>query len=173
MGNLSARRGQVEHLEQVETPRRSRRASRCRRCSGPLTDLRSMSRGRATFTMQFDRYDEVPQSIASEIVDSQTSSLKETGGQAWVSRIRAHRSRTSTSAIGHIDHGKTTLTAAITKVLMEQGYEHGGDELRRDRQGPRGAPARHHHQHRASSTRRPTATTRTSTARGTPTTSRT
>ena len=26
--------------------------------------------------------------------------------------------------IGHIDHGKTTLTAAITKVLAEQGTEH-------------------------------------------------
>jgi elongation factor G len=40
---------------------------------GYATDLRSMSQGRATFTMQFDRYDEVPQSIASEIVDSQGS----------------------------------------------------------------------------------------------------
>ena len=27
--------------------------------------------------------------------------------------------------IGHIDHGKTTLTAAITKVLAESGYRHG------------------------------------------------
>ena len=41
---------------------------------GYATDLRSMSQGRATFTMQFDRYDEVPQSIASEIVDSQSGS---------------------------------------------------------------------------------------------------
>ena len=41
---------------------------------GYATDLRSMSQGRATFTMQFDRYEEVPQSIASEIVDSQTGS---------------------------------------------------------------------------------------------------
>jgi len=48
--------------------------------------------------------------------------------------------------IGHIDHGKTTLTAAITKVLAEQG---------------------------TSSTRPRTGTTPTSTARATPTTSRT
>ena len=41
---------------------------------GYATDLRSMSQGRATFTMQFDRYDEVPQSIASDIVDSQSGS---------------------------------------------------------------------------------------------------
>jgi elongation factor G len=37
---------------------------------GYATDLRSMSQGRAEFTMQFDRYEEVPPSIASEIVDA-------------------------------------------------------------------------------------------------------
>jgi translation elongation factor EF-G len=31
-----------------------------------------MTQGRADFTMQFDRYEEVPQSIASEIMDSQS-----------------------------------------------------------------------------------------------------
>ena len=52
--------------------------------------------------------------------------------------------------IGHIDHGKTTLTAAITKVLAEQGDGNTpGARLRVDRQRARGAPARHHHQHRA------------------------
>ena len=39
---------------------------------GYATDLRSTTQGRATFTMQFDRYEEVPQSIAGEIVDAQT-----------------------------------------------------------------------------------------------------
>jgi translation elongation factor EF-G len=29
-----------------------------------------MSQGRADFTMQFDRYEEVPQSIASEIIEA-------------------------------------------------------------------------------------------------------
>ena len=45
--------------------------------------------------------------------------------------------------IGHVDHGKTSLTAAITKVLAETGGAtyHG---LRPDRQGSRGAGARHH-----------------------------
>jgi elongation factor G len=38
---------------------------------GYATDLRSMTQGRADFTMQFDRYEEVPQSIASEIMDAQ------------------------------------------------------------------------------------------------------
>ena len=74
MGNLNSRRGRVESLEQIG-------GSQSIKASVPLsemfeyaTDLRSMSQGRATFTMQFDRYEEVPQSIASEIVDSQTGS---------------------------------------------------------------------------------------------------
>ncbi|HXZ56329.1 MAG TPA: hypothetical protein VEG40_01970, partial [Gaiellaceae bacterium] len=40
---------------------------------GYATDLRSTTQGRATFTMQFDRYEEVPQSIAGELVDSQST----------------------------------------------------------------------------------------------------
>ena len=38
---------------------------------------------------------------------------------------KAHYERTkphvNIGTIGHVDHGKTTLTAAITKVLSEQG----------------------------------------------------
>jgi elongation factor G len=36
---------------------------------GYSTQLRSMSQGRAIYTMQFAYYDEVPQSIADEIVE--------------------------------------------------------------------------------------------------------
>ena len=34
---------------------------------GYATDLRSMTQGRATFSMEFSRYSEVPASIASEL----------------------------------------------------------------------------------------------------------
>ena len=50
--------------------------------------------------------------------------------------------------IGHVDHGKTSLTAAITKVLAETGGATYVD-LRQYRQGARGARARHHHLDRA------------------------
>ena len=50
--------------------------------------------------------------------------------------------------IGHIDHGKTTLTAAITQVLAEAGGRR-GEDLRRDRQRARGEGARDHHRHLA------------------------
>jgi elongation factor G len=71
MGDLNARRGRVEGLD----PRGGNaHAIRARvplaTMFGYATDLRSMTQGRATFTMQFDRYEEVPQTIASEIVSA-------------------------------------------------------------------------------------------------------
>ncbi len=73
MGNLSSRRGRVEHLEPLGNSQTIKASVPLSEMFGYATDLRSMSQGRATFTMQFDRYEEVPQSIASEIVDSQGS----------------------------------------------------------------------------------------------------
>ena len=68
MGDLNARRGRVEGLE----PRGNAQAVRAHvplaTMFGYATDLRSTTQGRATFTMQFDRYEEAPQSIAGEIV---------------------------------------------------------------------------------------------------------
>jgi elongation factor G len=70
MGDLNQRRGHIEHLE----PRGNAQSIRARvplaTMFGYATDLRSTTQGRATFTMQFDRYEEVPQSIAGEIVDA-------------------------------------------------------------------------------------------------------
>jgi elongation factor G len=72
MGDLNSRRGRVEGLE----PRGNAQAVRARvplaAMFGYATDLRSTTQGRATFTMQFDRYEEVPQSIAGEIVAAQS-----------------------------------------------------------------------------------------------------
>ena len=39
---------------------------------GYATELRSMTQGRATYTMQFERYEEVPGNIAEEIVESRS-----------------------------------------------------------------------------------------------------
>jgi elongation factor G len=72
LGDLSSRRGHVEGLE----PRGNAQVVRARvplaTMFGYATDLRSTTQGRATFTMQFDRYEQVPQSIAGEIVAAQT-----------------------------------------------------------------------------------------------------
>mgnify|MGYP000633827730 FL=1 len=71
MGNLNSRRGRVEHLEQVAGSQSIKASVPLSEMFGYATDLRSMSQGRATFTMQFDRYEEVPATIAEAIVATQ------------------------------------------------------------------------------------------------------
>jgi elongation factor G len=68
MGDLNGRRGRVSNLE-------ARAGSQVIKCHVPLsnmfgyaTDLRSRTQGRATFTMQFDHYEQVPASLAEEII---------------------------------------------------------------------------------------------------------
>jgi elongation factor G len=68
MGNLSSRRGRVESLEPIGNAQVIKASVPLAEMFGYATDLRSMTQGRAEFTMQFDRYEEVPQSIAAEIV---------------------------------------------------------------------------------------------------------
>jgi elongation factor G len=71
MGNLNSRRGRVEHLEPSGNAQSIKAKVPLAEMFGYATDLRSMTQGRATFTMQFDRYEEVPQSIAGGIIDAQ------------------------------------------------------------------------------------------------------
>jgi elongation factor G len=71
MGNLNSRRGRVEGMEPVGNAQVVRSIVPLAEMFGYATDIRSMSQGRATFHMEFDHYEEVPQSIASELIDSQ------------------------------------------------------------------------------------------------------
>src|SRR5207253_2533857 len=69
MGNLNSRRGRVEGMEPVGNAQVIRAIVPLAEMFGYATDIRSMSQGRATFHMEFDHYEEVPQSIAGEIVE--------------------------------------------------------------------------------------------------------
>jgi elongation factor G len=71
MGNLNARRGRVESLEPLGNSQSIKASVPLSEMFGYATDVRSMTQGRATFTMQFDRYEDVPASIAADIVDAQ------------------------------------------------------------------------------------------------------
>ena len=74
---------------------------------------------------------------------------KRARGTRWPRRSSiASKPHVNVGTIGHIDHGKTTLTAAITKVLAEQGRRR-GEVVRGDRQRARGEGARDHHRHLA------------------------
>ena len=70
MGNLSSRRGRIESMSQIGNAQVLKALVPLSEMFGYATSLRSMTQGRATFTMQFDRYEEVPQSIATELVSS-------------------------------------------------------------------------------------------------------
>jgi elongation factor G len=68
MGNLSGRRGRIEKLEPRGNAQVIRANVPLAEMFGYTTDLRSMTQGRATSTMHFGHYAEVPEGIAKEIV---------------------------------------------------------------------------------------------------------
>jgi elongation factor G len=68
IGDLSARRGRVEGMEQRGNSQQIKAQVPLSDMFGYATDLRSRTQGRATYTMQFHSYQEVPESIAREIV---------------------------------------------------------------------------------------------------------
>jgi len=68
IGDLSARRGKVEGMDQRGSSQVIRAQVPLSDMFGYATDLRSRTQGRATYTMQFNSYQEVPESIAREIV---------------------------------------------------------------------------------------------------------
>ncbi|MDW5596578.1 elongation factor G [Conexibacter stalactiti] len=72
IGDLNRRRGRVEGME----PRGNAQVVTARvplsEMFGYATDVRSNTQGRATYTMVFDRYEEVPPNIAEKVVEART-----------------------------------------------------------------------------------------------------
>jgi elongation factor G len=68
MGDLSSRRGRIEGMEANGNQQTVRAQVPLSEMFGYSTDLRSSTQGRATYTMQFDSYQQVPEAISSEIV---------------------------------------------------------------------------------------------------------
>jgi elongation factor G len=67
IGDLNRRRGQVNGMEQRGNAQVVSGHVPLAEMFGYATDLRSNTQGRATYTMQFERYEEVPPNIAREI----------------------------------------------------------------------------------------------------------
>ena len=68
-GDISSRRGQVYAMEDRSGAKVVRAKVPLSEMFGYIGDLRSSTAGRANFTMVFDSYAEVPQSVAQEIID--------------------------------------------------------------------------------------------------------
>jgi elongation factor G len=72
IGDLSRRRGRVEGQERRGNALAVTARVPLSEMFGYATDLRSNTQGRATYTMQFDAYEEVPPNIAEKIVEQRT-----------------------------------------------------------------------------------------------------
>src|ERR687885_614122 len=72
IGDLSRRRGRVEGLEPRGNALAVKAAVPLSEMFGYANDLRSNTQGRANYTMQFDRYEEVPNNLAESIVEGKT-----------------------------------------------------------------------------------------------------
>jgi elongation factor G len=68
MGDLNRRRGLVQGMEDTPAGMAVRAEVPLKEMFGYATDLRSLTQGRATFSMEFMKYVQVPSSIADEII---------------------------------------------------------------------------------------------------------
>jgi elongation factor G len=68
IGDLSGRRGRVEAMDQRGSDRIVKAQVPLAEMFGYATELRSRTQGRATYSMQFNSYKEVPQSIQEQVV---------------------------------------------------------------------------------------------------------
>ena len=69
MGDLNSRRGKIEGFNARKDAQVIKALVPLSEMFGYATVLRSMTQGRALYTMQFDHYQQVPQSIAEEIAE--------------------------------------------------------------------------------------------------------
>ena len=67
IGDLNSRRGQISGMDQRGNARVITALVPLATMFGYVNTLRSMSQGRATYTMHFDRYADVPQQISEEV----------------------------------------------------------------------------------------------------------
>ncbi|MBO9469419.1 elongation factor G [Endozoicomonas sp. G2_2] len=72
MGDLNRRRGTVKGMEDIPTGKQLSAAVPLSEMFGYSTDLRSMSQGRATYTMQFEKYSEAPSHVIEGLTRNQS-----------------------------------------------------------------------------------------------------
>lgn len=68
MGDLNRRRGLVQGMEEAPAGKIVRAEVPLAEMFGYATDLRSMSQGRATYSMEFGKYSEAPNSVAEAVI---------------------------------------------------------------------------------------------------------
>jgi elongation factor G len=69
-GNLGSKRAEIQGVEDRGMNRAIKAKVPLAEMFGYITSLRSMSEGRASFTMEFDHYEIVPPNVAQGIIES-------------------------------------------------------------------------------------------------------
>jgi elongation factor G len=72
MGNVSSKRGQIRDSEERGTAKLVRCFIPLSEMFGYATELRSLTQGRASYSMQFDHYEKVPGGVAQEIIEQRS-----------------------------------------------------------------------------------------------------
>jgi elongation factor G len=75
-GDLAARRGRIEKMEQKGNNQEIEAFVPLAEVFGYATQLRTLSRGTATFTMSFDHYEPVPFGATEKIVEARKAILE-------------------------------------------------------------------------------------------------
>ena len=145
IGDLSSRRGKIEGMEQRGNSQVIRAQVPLSDMFGYATDLRSRTQGRATYTdavpfvpagarvdLEGDRGPGPRRVIARSIPPLPSDEQQREGIAMSKAKFERNKPHVNVGTMGHIDHGKTTLTAAITKTLAEKNRECGVYAVRSD-----------------------------------------
>ena len=100
IGDLQSRRGQISGMDQRGNARVINAMVPLANMFGYVNTLRSMSQGRAQYTMHFDHYEQVPQAVADEVRAKMAWSRYMSGSERrrrWLRRSLSGPSRIATS----------------------------------------------------------------------------
>jgi elongation factor G len=82
LGDISARRGNITEYDQRGNLKVIRATVPLAETFGYATDLRSMTQGRASYSMEFDHYEEVPRNVADKILGTRSKRPRRAGDAA-------------------------------------------------------------------------------------------
>jgi elongation factor G len=68
IGDINSRRGRIEHMDRIGGSQVIRAMVPLKEMFGYVNEIRSSTQGRASYSMQFARYEEAPRMIADEII---------------------------------------------------------------------------------------------------------
>lgn len=77
IGNLSSRRGQIEEMESHAGIQTIKAKAPLANMFGYSTDLRSLTQGRGTYTMEFSDYREAPKNVAEQVIEKNTAAKEQ------------------------------------------------------------------------------------------------